>query len=224
MHVLFVGVAPRHRTPIRHGLDARGGIADIAGDSAEAYRLLTESDYDAILLGLSARPDDDVTAIRRWRNHTRDIGILALLPRPDVTRIVQVIEDGADDCMAVPFHLDELLARLLALGRRRRNAQEPVLRIGDLEIDTGARTVQRGSRTMALTRREFSLLQLLALYRGRVVSRRMIRKHLYDAHGENTSNVVDVYIHQLRHKIDAGFEEPLILTRWGQGYLLRDGA
>jgi DNA-binding response OmpR family regulator len=222
MNILLVGVPDAK--PIVCGLQARGGAAEVAASNGAAYRRLSEFEYDAVVLGLSGRSGDDLPAIRRCRNHTVDIGIVALLPNPDVTRVVRLLENGADDCLAVPFHLDEFLARLSALGRRRLHSQKPVLRIGELEIDPGARTVQRGSRTVPLTNREYSLLQLLVRHRGRVVSRRVIRKHLYDARSENTSNVVDVYIHQLRHKIDAGFEQPMILTRWGQGYLLRDGA
>jgi DNA-binding response OmpR family regulator len=96
-----------------------------------------------------------------------------------------------------------------------------VLRVHDLEIDTAARTVKRGGKGIHLTPREFALLEFLAFHRGKVVSRSMIWEHLYDEQDENTSNVVDVYIRYLRNKIDKGFELSLILTRWGEGYLLR---
>jgi DNA-binding response OmpR family regulator len=95
------------------------------------------------------------------------------------------------------------------------------LRIHDQEIDTAARTIKRGGKTIHLTPREFALLEFLAFHRGKVVSRSMIWEHLYDEQDENTSNVVDVYIRYLRNKIDKGFEPSLILTRWGEGYLLR---
>ena len=95
------------------------------------------------------------------------------------------------------------------------------MRVHDLEIDTASRTVKRAGQVIHLTPREYALLQFLAFHRGRVVSRTMIWEHLYDEHDENTSNVVYVYIRYLRNKIDKGFEPPLILTRWGEGYLLR---
>jgi len=113
------------------------------------------------------------------------------------------------------------LARLRALIRRGHEVKDPVLRVHDLEIDTATRTVKRGGQAIHLTPREYALLQFLAFHRGRVVSRTMIWEHLYDEHDESTSNVVDVYIRYLRNKIDKGFESPLILTRWGEGYLLR---
>jgi DNA-binding response OmpR family regulator len=123
--------------------------------------------------------------------------------------------------MTKPFQLEELLARLRALIRRGHQIKDPVLRVHDLEIDTSARTVKRGGQAIHLTPREYALLQFLAYHRGKVVSRSMIWEHLYDEHDENTSNVVDVYIRYLRNKIDKGFNPPLILTRWGEGYLLR---
>ena len=96
-----------------------------------------------------------------------------------------------------------------------------MLRICDLEIDTAARSVKRAGKSIHLTPREYALLEFLAYHRGRVVTRSMIWEHLYDEHDENTSNVVDVYIRYLRNKIDRDFDPPLILTRWGEGYMLR---
>jgi DNA-binding response OmpR family regulator len=106
------------------------------------------------------------------------------------------------------------------LIRRTHQVKDPVLRIRDLEIDTGARSVKRAGQTIHLTPREYALLQFLAYHRGKVVSRTMIWEHLYDEYDENTSNVVDVYIRYLRNKIDKGFDPPLIVTRWGEGYQL----
>ena len=105
--------------------------------------------------------------------------------------------------------------------RRGHEIKDPVIRVHDLEIDTTARIVKRAGQAIHLTPREFALLQFLAFHRGKVVTRSMIWEHLYDEHDENTSNVVDVYIRYLRNKIDKDFEMPLILTRWGEGYLLR---
>ena len=123
--------------------------------------------------------------------------------------------------MTKPFELEELLARLRALIRRGHQVKSPLLRVHDLEIDTAGRTVKRGGKSIHLTPREYALLEFLAFHRGKVATRTMIWEHLYDEQDENTSNVVDVYIRYLRNKIDKGFDPPLILTRWGEGYMLR---
>ncbi|MFQ3594007.1 MAG: response regulator transcription factor, partial [Gemmataceae bacterium] len=128
---------------------------------------------------------------------------------------------GADDYMTKPYQLSELLARLRALIRREHQIKDPVIRIYDLEIDTASRMVKRAGQSISLTPREYALLEFLAFHRGKVVTRRMIWDHLYDEQDESTSNVVDVYIRYLRNKIDKNFEPPLILTRWGEGYMMR---
>src|SRR5262249_60240161 len=105
--------------------------------------------------------------------------------------------------------------------RRGHAVEDPVVRVHDLEIGTAARGVKPAGQTIHLTAREYSLLEFLAFHRGKVATRTMIWEHLYDEQDESTSNVVDVYIRYLRNKIDKGHELPLILTRWGEGYVLR---
>jgi DNA-binding response OmpR family regulator len=165
--------------------------------------------------------EDGLSLLQRWRREGLKTHVLVLTARSSIEDKVKGLDLGADDYLTKPFELGELLARLRALVRRGHQVKDPIIRVHDLEIDTAARTVKRAGQPIHLTPREYALLQFLAFHCGRVVTRTMIWEHLYDEHDESTSNVVDVYIRYLRNKIDKGFETPLILTRWGEGYLLR---
>jgi DNA-binding response OmpR family regulator len=164
---------------------------------------------------------DGLTLLRDWRSSGIKSQVLCLTAKGTLDDKVKGLNLGADDYLTKPFELEELLARLRALIRRTHQVKDPVLKVHDLEIDTAARTVKRGGQSIHLTPREFALLQFLAFHQGKVVTRSMIWEHLYDEYDENTSNVVDVYIRYLRNKVDKGYDVPLILTRWGEGYQLR---
>jgi DNA-binding response OmpR family regulator len=206
---------------LRQGLEEEGLAVDVALDGEEADFKARGTEYDAIILDIMLPKKDGLTLLKEWRAAGLKAHVLMLTARDTLEDKVRGLDTGADDYLAKPFKLDELLARLRALFRRGHDVKDPILRVCDLEIDTATRTVKRAGQAIHLTPREYALLQFLAFHRGRVVSRTMIWEHLYDEHDENTSNVVDVYIRYLRNKIDKGFEPALILTRWGEGYLLR---
>jgi DNA-binding response OmpR family regulator len=206
---------------LRQGLEEEGFAVDVAYDGEEGDFKANSAEYDAIILDLMLPKEDGLSLLQRWRRKGKQTHVLVLTARGSLEEKVRGLDIGADDYLTKPFELEELLARLRALIRRGHQAKDPVLRILDLEIDTAARTVKRAGQPIHLTPREYSLLHFLAYHRGKVVSRSMIWEHLYDEHDENTSNVVDVYIRYLRNKIDKGFEPPLIMTRWGEGYQLR---
>lgn len=206
---------------LRRGLEEEGLAVDTAEDGEEGdYKARTAS-YDAIILDLMLPKKDGLSVLRDWRKDGMKTHVLCLTAKDTTADKVNGLDIGADDYLTKPFQLEELLARLRALIRRSHQVKDPIIRVHDLEIDTAARIVRRGGQTIHLTPREFALLQFLAFHRGKVVTRSMIWDHLYDEYDENTSNVVDVYIRYLRTKIDKGFETPLILTRWGEGYMLR---
>jgi DNA-binding response OmpR family regulator len=206
---------------LRRGLEEEGFAVDIAEDGEEADYKGRTGTYDVIILDLMLPKKDGLTVLREWRRDGLPTHVICLTAKDTTEDKVRGLDIGADDYLTKPFQLEELLARLRALIRRQHQVKDPIIRVHDLEIDTAARTVRRGGQAIHLTPREYALLQFLAFHRGEVVSRTMIWDHLYDEHDENTSNVVDVYIRYLRTKIDKGFERPLILTRWGEGYMLR---
>jgi DNA-binding response OmpR family regulator len=206
---------------LRRGLDEEGFAVDIALDGEEADHKAKTANYDVIILDLMLPKEDGLSLLKRWRRDGMKSHVLVLTARSGIEDKVRGLDSGADDYMTKPFELEELLARLRALVRRGHQVKDPLLRIFDLEIDTSAHTVRRGGQPIHLTPREYTLLEFLAYHRGQVVTRSMIWEHLYNEEDENTSNVVDVYIRYLRNKIDKGFEPPLILTRWGEGYQLR---
>jgi DNA-binding response OmpR family regulator len=209
---------------IKQGLEEEGFAVDVASDGEEGNYKAKTANYDVIILDLMLPKIDGLSLLQRWRREGMNAHILVLTAKGSIEDKVHGLDLGADDYLTKPFQWEELLARLRALIRRGHQVKDPVLRILDLEIDTASRTVKRGGQAIHLTPREYALLQFLAFHRGKVVSRSMIWEHLYDEHDENTSNVVDVYIRYLRTKIDKDFDPPLILTRWGEGYMLRGDA
>jgi DNA-binding response OmpR family regulator len=206
---------------LRQGLEEEGFAVDTALDGEEADYKARTANYDVIILDLMLPKEDGTSLLQKWRRAGIGTHVLVLTARGSVEDKVKGLDLGADDYLTKPFQLEELLARLRALIRRSHQVKDPVLRLHDMEIDTAARTVKRGGKPIKLTPKEYQLLEFLAFHPGKVVSRSMIWEHLYDEHDENTSNVVDVYIRYLRNKIDQGFEPALILTRWGEGYMLR---
>jgi two-component system OmpR family response regulator len=141
-----------------------------------------------------------------------------LTARDTVHDRVKGLDSGADDYLVKPFQLAELLARLRALIRRAAGQSQPVIEIGDTHIDTVSRTVTRGGSLIPLTAMEYSLVELLALHRGKLVTRSMIYDKLYDEDDDTLSNLVDVHVSNIRRKLGHEF----ITTRRGQGYMIND--
>ncbi|MBM4096183.1 MAG: response regulator transcription factor [Planctomycetota bacterium] len=212
---------PLQRT-LRQSLEEEGFAVDAADTGTEADHKVRTANYDVILLDLMLPEVDGMSLLKQWRKDGIHSHVIVLTARGELDDKVKGLDSGADDYLVKPFELDELFARIRALIRRRHSVKDPLIKVFDLEIDTSSRTIKRAGTMIHLTPREYSLLEFLAFNRGKVVSRTMIWDHLYDENDENTSNVVDVYIRYLRTKIDRSFSPPLILTRWGEGYMLRD--
>jgi DNA-binding response OmpR family regulator len=221
VRVLLVEDHPPLVRALRQGLEEEGFAVDVATDGEEADVKCRSTGYDVVVLDVMLPKIDGLTLLKKWRADGVATHVLMLTARGTTGDKVAGLDTGADDYLPKPVDLDELFARIRALIRRGHQQKDPMLRCYDLEIDTGARTVRRGGQVIHLTPREYALLEFLAFHRGKVVTRSMIWEHLYDEYDENTSNVVDVYIRYLRNKVDKGFEPQLILTRWGEGYMLR---
>lgn len=222
MRVLLVEDTPALVKALRQGLEEEGFAVDVATDGEEADVKCRSTSYDVVVLDIMLPKIDGLTLLKRWRASGVNTHVLMLTAKGTTDDKVTGLDTGADDYLSkANLELDELFARIRALVRRGHQQKDPVLRCYDLEIDTAARTVRRAGQAVHLTPREYALLEFLAFHRGKVVTRSMIWEHLYDEYDENTSNVVDVYIRYLRNKVDKGFDPPLILTRWGEGYMLR---
>ena len=206
---------------LRQGMEEEGFAVDTAADGDEADVKARSTPYDVIVLDVMLPKQDGMSLLKKWRAAGISTHVLMLTARGTLTDKVAGLDTGADDYLTKPFELDELLARVRALVRRGHQVKNPLIKVHDLTLDTAARQVERGGQKVHLTPREYALLEFLAFHRGRVVTRTMIWEHLYDEYDENTSNVVDVYIRYLRNKIDKGFDPPLILTKWGEGYMIR---
>ena len=203
---------------LRQALEEEGFRVDLAADGEEGLFRAGEVDYDAILLDLMLPGLDGFEVLSRLREPgRRPVPVLVLTARDGVPDRVRGLNLGADDYLVKPFDLEEMLARVRALIRRSADRPSPRLRVGDVTIDTVARTVHRGGASIDLTAKEYALLEYLALHAGEVVTRTRIYEHIYGEEEDTFSNVVDVYVGNLRRKLGPD----VIETRRGHGYLIR---
>jgi DNA-binding response OmpR family regulator len=225
MRVLVVEDNPKLGPMLVRGLEQEGHVAELAADGQQALVACATTRYDAIVLDLMLPGIDGLTVLDRLRHGADDTPVLVLTARDDLDDRVDGLDRGADDYLVKPFAFDELLARLRALVRRAKGAgASAVLRVADLEIDTAAKSARRAGRSIALSSREYAVLECLALRRGRIVSRDTLLETIYDGDEMPESNVVEVYIGALRRKIDRDHEVKLIRTRRGLGYVFGDDA
>ena len=196
---------------------------DSCFDGEEASEYLRGADYDAAILDIMMPKKDGYKVVEELRNRGSEIPVIFLTAKDGIQDRVKGLDIGADDYLIKPFDFDELLARIRAMTRRRGAHTSSIIKIGDLEIDTAARSVKRGNRNIELSAREFSILEYLAANKGRVLSREQIESHVWNYEYEGGTNVVDVYISYLRKKIDAAGETKLIHTVWGTGWTLKEG-
>lgn len=215
MRILVIEDEPDMQQVIAASLREEDYAVDTADDGEDGLFKARAWEYDAIVLDVMLPRMDGWTVLKRLRVEKRT-PVLMLTARDGVNDRVKGLDSGADDYLTKPFELSELLARIRALIRRAAGQPRPVIEIGDISIDTGSRSVAAGGNAVSLTAKEYTLLEFLARNRGNLVTRTMIYEHLFDEHDETLSNLVDVYISNIRRKVGRDF----ITTRRGQGYII----
>lgn len=216
MRVLVVEDEADLARALRQVLEEEGYSVDVARDGESASHDARGTRYDAIVLDLMLPRRDGWAVLGELRSEGSVTPVLILTARDELADKVRGLDAGADDYLTKPFELDEFLARVRALIRRAAGQPTPVLKLGDVEVDTVARAVRRAGRAVEVTAKEYALLELLVRNRGGLVSRAAIYDHIYDEDDDTLSNVVDVYVSNLRRKLGRDF----ITTRRGQGYIV----
>lgn len=219
MRILIVEDEHKISTYLKRGLEEQGYAVDAAFTGSEALDWVQAAPYDLIILDIMLPEIDGITLCRELRARGMRMPILMLTARDAVEDRVTGLDAGADDYLIKPFAFNELLARVRALLRRNQDAPKVnTLQVGDLILDTLARRVSRGEKRIDLTPKEYAILELLMREQGRVLTRTQIAEHVWNYEVYNQSNIVDVYIRNLRRKIDDGYELKLIRTVRGVGY------
>jgi two-component system, OmpR family, response regulator len=219
MRLLVVEDEPDLLASLLRALRDDGYAADGAADGEDGLFKAEANDYDAIVLDLMLPRIDGWELMRRLRK-TKKTPVLMLTARDAVRDRVRGLDSGADDYLVKPFDLDELLARLRALIRRSASHAAARFELGDIVVDTAARTVTRNGEIVTLTAREYSLVEFLALHQGKVISRTMLYEHLFDENDNTLSNLLDVHVSNIRKKLGHDF----ITTRRGHGYSIGTGS
>jgi DNA-binding response OmpR family regulator len=221
MRVLLVEDEHKISTYVKRRLEESGYAVDSVFNGRDALDWADATSYDLIILDIMLPIVDGVTVCRELRQRGDVTPVLMLTARGEVDDRVDGLDAGADDYLAKPFAMKELLARLRALTRRSSNhPASPILSFADLSLDTRTHQVRRAGHLIPLAIKEFSVLECLLREPERVLSRTQIAAHVWSYDTFNQSNVVDVYIRNLRRKIDDPFEKKLIQTVRGVGYRL----
>ncbi len=221
MHILVAEDDVRLARVLKRVLEEDGHVVDVAPDGPRAMSLGSEDGIDVMVLDVMLPGADGFEVCRHLRLAGVKTPILMLTARSGVEDRVRGLDAGADDYLVKPFALAELQARIRALTRRAAPGADQPLRAGPLSLDVSRHSAVRDGREIPLTVKEFQLLEYLMRHPNQVLSRTQILESVWQYDREFTSNVVDIYVHYLRAKVDKGFPKPLICTVRGAGYLLK---
>lgn len=223
MRILVVEDDKKIASFISKGLKETGFAVDVASDGVDGLHLGVTEPYDAAVVDIMLPGLDGISLIERLREKKIATPVIILSAKRSVDDRVKGLQSGGDDYMTKPFSFSELLARIHALIRRSTRESEPsTLRAGSLTIDLLARRAKRGDQDITLPSREFALLEYLIRNKGRIVSKTSILEHVYDYSFDPQTNVVDVLVCRLRNKVDRDFDQKMIHTVRGMGYVLKE--
>jgi two-component system, OmpR family, response regulator len=222
MRVLVVEDEKKTASFIRKALQAEGFAVDVCHNGDDGLAAARSTPFDAIVLDIMLPGRDGLSLLRHLRERQNTTPVLLLSARGEVNERVEGLNAGADDYLPKPFVIAELVARVRALGRRGGESKSPILRVGDLTLDTVTREARRGGIAIELTTREYRLLEFLMRSAGRICGRMAILEKVWDYDFDPGSNLVDVNVMRLREKIDADFEPKLLHTVRGIGYVMKE--
>lgn len=223
MRILVVEDQRKMSQFLKKGLTESGYSVDLAESGGSAESLAAEAEYDLVILDVMLPDQNGFDTARHLRRDGYKGPILMLSALGGTKDKIHGLDAGADDYLPKPFSFEELLARVRALLRRGGNSVDSLLRYSDIEMNLVVRKVQRSGTHVDLTQKEFALLEYFLRNPNRPLSRTEISEHVWDAHFDSDSNVIDVYVNMLRKKIDQPFPKKLIHTMVGAGYVLREG-
>lgn len=220
MRILVIEDEHRIANTIKKGLEQERYAVDVAYDGSDGFDLATTEDYDLILLDLMLPGMDGMAICERLREKKIHTPILMLTAKGQIQDKVTGLDSGADDYLTKPFSFEELLARIRALSRRPKESEETILRVGDLELDPKRYTVVRAGQVVPISSKEFALLEYLMRHHNMVLTKDQLIAHVWDYDASILPNTVEVYIRNLRNKIDHPFHDqpPLLHTVRGFGY------
>lgn len=221
MRVLVVEDEKKTASFIRKAFQAEGFNVDTLDNGNSVFECVSETVFDVVVLDIMLPGRDGLGVVRQMREKGISTPVLLLTARGEIREKVEGLNAGADDYLSKPFALEELVARVRALSRRKPDSKPIVLKIADLTLDTITRQVRRAGKLIDLTPREYLLLAYLMRSAGRICARMAVVQQVWDYDFDPGTNLVDVYIMRLREKIDADFEPKLLHTVRGVGYVLK---
>jgi two-component system, OmpR family, response regulator len=221
MRVLVVEDEKKTASFIRKALQSEGFVADVLDNGDDALTAVVSTGFDILVLDIMLPGRDGLSIIRQMRERQIHTPVLLLSARGAVGERVEGLNSGADDYLAKPFALEELIARVRALTRRQPEQRSAVLGVADLALNMMTREVRRGGQVIDLAQREYLLLEFLMRSAGRICGRMLIVEKVWDYDFDPGSNLVDVYVMRLREKVDSGFAVKLLHTVRGAGYMLK---